>query len=165
MDIRKAGSKSTGATNVVRLCGIRYGISALILDLLKGVLVAFLTFRWGIPIIVSSLAVVGHNWSPFLKWAGGKGVATTLGLLSVLSWKVFLITLAIWILVAFLTSYVSVSSMSALIGTPLILYLYKADWQVTILMLFLGLLTVFQHRKNIDRLINGKENKLNFGSG
>ncbi len=160
IDVRGRGSKNIGATNVARLCGTRCGLLALVLDLAKGGLVAFLAISWGIPIILSGLAVVGHNWSPWLKFSGGKGVATSLGILGVLSWPGFLIALAIWIGLAYLVSYASVSSMGALITSPLIIYLFGAQWEAVTLMLLLALLTIWQHRKNIGRLLKGEENKL-----
>lgn len=162
VDIRKKGSKNTGATNVARLCGFKYGVLALFLDLAKGALAAALALVWGIPMLLIGLAVLGHNWSPFLKLSGGKGVATSLGLLAVISWKGFLVSLSIWVLITYLTSYISVGSMSALMVSPLVIYLFGANGEAVILMLLLGLIAVFQHRENIDRLIKGKENKLNF---
>lgn len=160
VDIRKGGSKNTGATNVARLCGTQYGFIALVLDLAKGGLVAFLAGGWGIPIILSGLAVVGHNWSPWLKFSGGKGVATSLGLLGVICWPGFLVVLAVWVGLALFTSYASVSSMGALITSPLIIYLFGVPQEAVILMLLLALLTLWQHRENISRLLKGEESKL-----
>lgn len=99
VDIRQHGSGNVGATNVTRVVGRLPGALALLLDMGKGASATFLTQLYAVPIALAGLAVIGHNWSAFLKFRGGKGVATSMGILLVLSWPAFLITLGIWLVV------------------------------------------------------------------
>lgn len=160
VDLRRVGSGNVGATNVARSVGLPYGVLAFLLDWGKGVLTAGLAGYWGVPIWLAGFAVVGHDWSLFMGLRSGKGVATSLGLLMVLSWPAFLLTVGLWALVAWLTRYVSVASVSALLLSPLWLYLLKAPWEAVGLMIALGALSVFQHRENFRRLLRGQEHRL-----
>jgi len=159
IDIRQYGSGNVGATNVTRVIGRLPGALALILDMGKGALVAFLAQLYAVPIVLAGLAVIGHNWSVFLRFTGGKGVATSLGILLIISWPAFLITLGVWLVVLVLTRHVSVGSMTALMLSPLALFPFNSHPQALGLMLALGILTVFRHRENIARLRRGKESK------
>lgn len=132
---------------------------ALALDLGKGAAAAILALHWGLPPVLAGLVVVGHDWSVFLRFSGGKGVASSLGILAVLSWEALLIALAIWGFVVWRTKFVSVASMSALFLSPLFLWLFTHKLQPTLLMLALALLSVYRHRANIDRLRRGEENR------
>ncbi len=158
-DIRKFGSGNVGATNVGRLCGWGWSLVALGSDLGKGAAAAWLTLHWGLPVLLAGFAVVGHDWSIFLRFRGGKGVATSLGILAVLSWEAFLIALAIWGLVVWRMKFVSVASLSALFLSPLFVWLLAHQLYPTLLMLALALLSLFRHRENIDRLRRGVENR------
>ena len=163
IDIRQHGSGNVGATNVTRVVGAGYGAAALLGDVGKGVFAAWLTGLLGVPPWLSGLAVVGHNWSIFLKFTGGKGVATTLGLLLVFSWPTVLVTVAIWLVTVALTRYVAVGSMVALLSVPLVLYLFQApsvNWEIFGLFGVLGLMTVWQHRSNIQRILKGEESRV-----
>jgi len=160
VDIRSFGSGNVGATNVGRLCGWPYYLLALVLDLGKGVAAALLALHWGLPPALAGLAVVGHDWSIFLGFSGGKGVATSLGILAVLSREALLIVLVVWGLVVWRTKFVSVASMSALFLSPLFLWLFTHRLQPTILMLALALLAIYRHRENIDRLRRGVESRV-----
>jgi len=159
VDIRSLGSGNVGATNVGRVLGRRYYLLALVLDLGKGAAAAALATHWDLPVLLAGLAVVGHDWSIFLKFSGGKGVATSLGVLAVLSWPAFLISLVIWSLVVWRTGFVSVASMGALFLAPLSVWLFTCDLWPTVLMLALALLSIFCHRANIARLRRGEENR------
>lgn len=159
VDLKRVGSGNVGATNVARSVGLPYGVLAFLLDGGKGVLAAWLALVWDLPIWLSAFAVAGHNWSPFMGFRSGKGVATTLGILGVLSWPVLLLTLGVWIALAALTCYVSVASVTALLLSPLGLWLFGASGESIGLMLGLGLLSAFQHRDNFRRLLRGTEHR------
>lgn len=159
VDIRDYGSGNVGATNVGRLCGWPYYLLALALDLGKGAAAAGLALHWGLPISLAGAVVVGHDWSIFLRFGGGKGVASSLGILALLSWEVFLIALAVWGAVVWRTRFVSVASMSALFLSPLFVWLFTRGLQPTLLTLALALLAAYRHRENIDRLRRGVENR------
>jgi glycerol-3-phosphate acyltransferase PlsY len=146
--------------------GRRYYLLALVLDLGKGAAAAALAIHWDLPVLLAGLAIVGHDWSIFVQFAGGKGVATSLGVLAVLSWPAFLGSLVIWSLVVWRTGFVSVASMGALFLSPLSVWLFahtqKAgtnDLWPMVLMLALALLSIFRHRANIVRLRRGEENR------
>lgn len=161
IDIRQHGSGNVGATNVTRVVGVSYGALALIGDVGKGVAAAWLTSALNAPLWLSGLAVVGHNWSIWLKFSGGKGVATTLGLLLLFSWPALLVTVGVWIVTVLLTRYVAVGSMIALVLIPGVLYLFGAkDFELLGLFSTLGLLTVWQHRSNIQRIVQGTESQI-----
>ena len=118
-----------------------------------------MALHWGLPPVLAGLVVVGHDWSVFLRFSGGKGVASSLGILAVLSWEALLIALVIWGLLVWRTRFVSVASMSALLLSPLFLWLFTHKLRPTLLMLALALLSVYRHRANIDRLRRGEENR------
>ena len=160
VDLRRVGSGNVGATNVARSVGLPYGVLAFLLDAGKGALAAWLANYWGLPIWLAGFAVVGHDWSLFMGLRSGKGVATSLGILIIISWPAFLLTVGLWALVAWLTRYVSVASVSALLLSPLWLYLLKTPWDAVGLMVALGLLSAFQHRENFRRLLQGQEHRL-----
>lgn len=163
IDIREHGSGNVGATNVTRVVGVGYGVLALVGDVGKGVAAAWLTSVLGVPLWLSGLAVVGHNWSIWLKFTGGKGVATTIGLLLSFSWQTLVVTLAIWAVTVLVTRYVAVGSMVALLLVPVVLYFFQApsvNWEISGLFGVLGLMTVWQHRRNIQRILQGQESKV-----
>ncbi len=161
IDIRQHGSGNVGATNVTRVVGASYGALALIGDVGKGVAAAWLTSVVHAPGWLSGLAVVGHNWSIWLKFSGGKGVATTLGLLLFFSWPTLLVTVGIWLVTVLLTRYVAVGSMVALVLIPGVLYTFGVtDLELLGLFGALGLLTVWQHRSNIHRISQGTESQI-----
>lgn len=163
VDVRRHGSGNVGATNVTRVVGAGYGALALIGDVGKGILAAWLVSVLDVPLWLSGLAVVGHNWSLFLRFTGGKGVATTVGLLLVFSWPTLLVTVAIWLFLVLLTRYVAVGSMIALLSAPVVLSLSQApsvNWELVGLFGALGLMTVWQHRSNIQRILRGEESRV-----
>ncbi len=166
LDIRAHGSGNVGATNVGRVVGLGYGMFAFALDTAKGVVSGWLAHAWGVPIWLAALAPLGHNWSLFLKFTGGKGVATTLGLLLMVSWPALLATTGIWILIVAVTQYVSLGSIIALLAAPLAIYFFpngmrESEWWSTLLLFAgLGLLSAWKHRANVQRLLNGQESKI-----
>ncbi len=163
IDIRQHGSGNVGATNVTRVVGVGYGLLALLGDVGKGAAAAWLTGALDVPLWLSGFSVVGHNWSLFLGFTGGKGVATTVGLLLAFSWPTLLVTVAIWGVTVLLTRYVAVGSMVALLLTPGVLYLFQVPsvkWELVGLFGVLGLMAVWQHRSNIQRILQGEESQI-----
>jgi len=166
LDIREHGSGNVGATNVGRTVGLGYGVLAFILDAAKGIVSGALALAWGVPIWLGAFSPIGHNWSIFLKLTGGKGVATTLGLLLIVSWPALIITAGIWILVVALTQYVSLGSIIALLAAPVAIYFFPSAikpeeiWVTILIFAGLGILSVWKHRPNIQRLLAGQESKI-----
>ena len=159
VDLREVGSGNVGATNVVRSIGLPYGIAALVLDGLKGFLGASLVLYAALPISISALSVFGHNWSIFLGFKSGKGVATTLGVLMAIHWPTFVIVAAMWMVIAVITRYVSVASVIALFGAPVSLALWGLGIEAIALALGLAVIGLVQHRDNFRRLFAGEENR------
>jgi len=160
-DPRTVGSHSIGATNVSR--SGHYGAAALtlLLDALKGataVCFALLTLPEFAP-LAGIVAIMAHIWPVWLGFKGGKGVATSLGVILVLSWPVAVICLVTWIVVALTTRYSSLAALVAAILSPLYsLLLGKAD--LFVVCLVIGLLIIGAHRQNIRDLLSGKEGKI-----
>jgi glycerol-3-phosphate acyltransferase PlsY len=170
IDIRKEGSGNVGATNVYRVMGKLPGIITLIIDIAKGAcavsLVASYCYRWGMPLsflhyqIFMALAVVsGHNWTPWLKFKGGKGMATSMGVLVIICPKILLLTAIVWIAVFAVTRIVSVASIAASIFLPVIAAFF-GEISVTSLATMLCVIAILKHRSNIQRLIRGGERRL-----
>ena len=171
-DIRESGSGNAGATNMLRTMGKKYSIITLVIDILKGVvalLLAMLAIKFGAydaSMYVAGVAVVlGHNFPVFFGFKGGKGVATSLGVILLLDWKIGLITLVIAILIMAISKYVSLGSIMAAVAFMIlqIVVMFVTDsFDVTrlICVLILGGLLIIRHRANIARLRNGTENKL-----
>jgi len=164
IDIRDHGSGNAGTTNVVRVMGTKAGIFVLISDLLKGVLAVWLGRLIGGDLLAVSagfLVVVGHNWPVLLKFKGGKGVATSLGVGLMISPQNALICLGIAIVVIIVTKYVSLAS---LIGIPiwtLLLVIRNHNYLYIYLGIALSLLAIYKHRSNIQRIFKGTESKVN----
>lgn len=162
LDVRHHGSGNVGATNVTRVVGVGYGLLALVGDVGKGALAAWLVSTWQVPLWIAGFSVLGHNWSLFLRFTGGKGVATTIGLMVGWAlWSVLLATVTIWIVTVLVTQYVAVGSMVALLLAPGALYLLQTqNLELIGLFFVLGLLAVWQHRSNILRIAQGTEGRI-----
>lgn len=169
VDIRNEGSKNTGATNVFRVMGAKFGILVLVLDALKGFLPLILAEKAGISgnilVLIGVTAVIGHTFSPFLNFKGGKGVATSLGIFLYLTPVPMLITLAMFFIVVGISKYVSLGSVLASILLPLLILIMPVNEKlgdkvvVFIISALLGAYIIYKHRANIERLKNGTENK------
>jgi glycerol-3-phosphate acyltransferase PlsY len=163
-DIRNFGSLSTGATNVLRVEGWKLALPVLVIDLLKGALPVFLALRLFedqiLAVICALMAVIGHCYPVYLKFKGGKGVATGVGVFSVLAIKPLLICLCVFFAVVLLTRYVSLASLLSTMTFPLLVYLLQGDMQIVGLGAAIFVLIAFQHRENMGRLIRGKERKI-----
>lgn len=169
VDIRKVGSGNIGATNVFRCVGKSWGILAFVLDFIKGFAPAFwlpgLFLESPAPyvgIMTGALAVVGHNWPVWLKFKGGKGVATSAGMLAGIAPWTILTGLVTWILAMVLTRIVSVASMAAAVAviiTGWIAYNEPGQLLLPVVLTVLGLLVIVRHRHNISRLLRGEEHR------
>ena len=174
IDIRKGGSGNIGATNVVRLLGKKYGYPVFILDFLKGfgaVKISMLMApgrppEWNSPEIFGILAamssVLGHLYPPWLKFKGGKGVATSAGALLALAPMATLIAVAIWMIVFLLTRYVSLASVIAAVVLPVVILLVKSGDRNTERPLVyssacVAAVVIWRHRSNLSRVIRGTE--------
>ncbi|MBP6928943.1 MAG: glycerol-3-phosphate 1-O-acyltransferase PlsY [Caldisericia bacterium] len=179
IDIRGKGSGNIGATNVQRTLGWFPGLASWILDTAKGFFPVYLTSYMlennffgqelagastGWPIALVGLAVIaGHCWSVFLKFRGGKGVSTTLGVVMALDWKIGIACFILWVIIVALTRYVSVASMITAILMPFGFIFLGADPIFWVLCFAIAIIIVIKHQDNIKRLREGTENK--FGSG
>ena len=167
-DIRTIGSGSTGATNVKRVMGKKWFFITLLLDALKGALPVVLAALFAktftgiglLPVLAAVAVILGHSKSIFLKFTGGKSVASGVGTILALNWQVGLIIAAIWAVITFFTRYVSVGSIIALALSPFIMWAFKAPvayiWYCALGALYI----IYLHRSNIQRLIKGEENKV-----
>ena len=171
-DIRTSGSGNAGATNMLRTMGKKYAIITLIIDILKGIvalLLAVLAIHLGVSDVAMYIAgvavVLGHNFPVFFGFKGGKGVATSLGVILILDWKIGLISLAVAIAIMALTRYVSLGSIVAaavFVIMQIVSMIMNDALDVTrlVCVVILGGLLVVRHRANIVRLFKGEENKL-----
>ncbi len=163
-DIRERGSGNAGTTNVLRNYGWAMGLLTLICDLLKGVCAAFIGFwlagETGLY-IGSVLVIAGHNWSVYLKFKGGKGIAATTGVLLVIMPIETVIIFGICVLIVYLTKIMSIGSIIGLIASAVAAFIVQPDnlpMQITVLLI--AILGIVSHRENIKRLANHQENKL-----
>ena len=189
IDIRTQGSGNVGATNASRVLGRKWGLVVLALDTLKGVVAAwFLPWvlfllpnpsvyeRWlgleGTQLILGMAAFLGHCYNPFLKFKGGKGVATALGVFLIVSWKATVLTAVVCLAIIAATRLVSVASIVAAILLPTAMLTFqliakgpkvpwfqKVNWQVLAMTVLISVVVVIRHRANIKRLLVGKEHK------
>lgn len=168
IDIRTIGSGSTGATNVKRVLGLKGFIATMLLDGFKGIIpvsfakivaVKFGIFS-GLAPLVAIAVIIGHSKSIFLKFTGGKSVASGAGTIIGLDWHAGLATFLIWFTLTYTTKYVSVGSIVALVLSPLWMYLLKMPLSYTLYCAVGAAYVVYLHRENIKRLLKGEENKV-----
>jgi glycerol-3-phosphate acyltransferase PlsY len=168
-DIRDFGSQATGATNMLRLKGWKYAVPVLLFDVFKGILPVFLALKLfedlTFALICAFLAVAGHCFPVYIKFRGGKGLATALGAYAVLAFIPFLLSLAVFILTIGITRYVSLGSLLAIMSYPLFTFLWNNEIEIIYLSILLFILIALTHRGNIARLIKGKERKLGEKTG
>jgi len=172
LDIREHGSGNMGATNAFRVLGRGPGLAVLILDVIKGIIpVTFLANAFGLGdalslVIIAVATVAGHNWTVFLGFKGGKGMATTLGVLiglaiqfQVLRIILLLVTMT-WLALFLLLGFVSIASIVAAVAFPVLMVVYLEPFPLVIMSIILCVFIVFRHRSNIKRLIKGQENRV-----
>lgn len=161
-DVRQKGSGNIGATNVYRVAGKLAGVLTLLGDTLKGFLplLAFKTWLEPTPTqlgIASAVAILGHCYPIYLKFKGGKGVATALGIFLVLSPKAVFFALLVFILTVAITRYISLGSVLAALSAPLLILLMNHPQPIFLATLFIAALVVWRHNSNIRRLLDGTE--------
>ena len=164
-DIRRFGSQSTGATNVLRLKGWRYALPVLIIDVLKAALPVWIAMRCypadrRVAFGVALMVVLGHCYPVFIGFKGGKGVSTAVGSYVVLGTVPLLLSLAVFAGVIAATRYVSLGSLLAALSFPLIVYFGRGDGALAMLGLAVFAVIALRHAGNIGRLFRGQERKL-----
>ncbi len=171
-DIREVGSGSTGATNVKRVLGKKWFFIVMLLDAIKGA-IPVIFFRFAVqhgiispdlfnlsPVIAAIFVIIGHSKSVFLNFKGGKSVASGVGTIIALNWQVGLILAVIWSIITFVTRYVSVGSIIALLLSPFFMFCFDAPVSYIAYCAIAAIYVIYLHRENIQRLIKGEENKV-----
>ena len=169
-DIRKIGSGNIGATNVLRTGNKKLALVVIILDFLKGLIPLIILKNYlvnnengtDIYYIISLFAIIGHIFPIWLKFKGGKGVATYIGYIFALNYIYGLIFIFSWIIIALITKYSSLSSILSLLILPIIIYFFQNDSNNLLILLVIGMLIISKHYSNILRLFNKTENKIRF---
>ena len=163
-DIRSFGSKNIGATNVLRVASWKLALPVAIFDILKGAVPVYLGMKLSSELWVACtagfLAILGHCFPVYIRFRGGKGVATTLGAYSILAPYPLLCIMGVFVLVVALTRYISLGSLSAALSFPLFVLLFQGSSELLIFGGLLFILILHRHRENIQRLIKGSEKKL-----
>ena len=176
VDVRTVGSKNIGATNVFRTVGKKWGLIAFVCDVLKGLLPVLAARAWGgrewLPLAVGVACVIGHMLTPYMKFKGGKGVATAFGMLIGLAPALVGVAFAIFAAVFAATNYISLGSCSAAAFLAVCIWFPVLGTKGTenlpqcVLIAAVALFVIFKHRANIRRLVSGTENKIYlFGKG
>ena len=171
IDIREHGSGNIGFTNVLRAVGTVPGAVALILDIGKGVATVVGIARLSeanpaiLPVLCGIAAIIGHNWTIYLEFKGGKGIATTIGVFIALEPIATLVSLVVWVITVAITRYVSLGSVLFVISLPIAIFAIKLAGKqditaVLIAAIFAMVFAIYKHRSNIRRLLNGTERKI-----
>jgi len=161
-DLRSIGSGNIGATNVLRTGNKGLAAATLLLDGGKGTVAVLLAGYWYAPdaaIVAGMMAVIGHNFPMWLGFKGGKGVATTFGVLLALSWPAGVVTLLTWLLVAVTMRYSSLAALVSFAASPFYMY-FLGDENKAVLATILAVLGFIRHHENIQRLRAGEESKI-----
>ncbi len=175
IDVREHGSNNAGATNTMRVLGVKTGIPVLLIDLFKGFAAvklallsptfvpgsnAFINFQ----LVLGAAAVLGHVFPVFAGFRGGKGVATIVGILLALHWQATLVAIGVFLVTLFISKYVSLSSLMMGLSFPVsVIFIFKTDSiSLKIFSVAVCILLFITHRKNIARLLHGKEGKATF---
>ena len=163
IDIRQHGSGNPGATNTLRVLGVKAGIMLFAIDIIKGILAVLIgqLLAGEVGGILAGLsAVIGHIWPVFTGFRGGKGVATSFGVLIVIFPAISAILFVVFMTLVFTTRYISVGSIAVAIVLPILLIVFRYPLLSIGLGLVLAILVLYRHKENISRLIAGKENKI-----
>jgi len=175
VDIRTVGSKNMGATNVFRTVGKTLGILVLLVDAAKGWAAVALIAPWvghaispgadldWLRVVAGIGAILGHNYTCWLQFKGGKGIATSAGVFVALVPWALLVALGVWIVLFAATRYVSVASIAAAAVLPVATWFSTHEPGLTTVAGVLGALAIYKHKKNIERLLAGTENRIEFG--
>lgn len=165
IDIRNYGSKNAGATNILRTLGWKAALLTLFLDLLKGIVAVKLGFWLSggnslIPLLCGIAVVAGHNWPIILGFKGGKGIATSLGVILTISPLISLITILIGAVIIIITRYVSLASISGAFVYPMLMLIFGKPVEEVLFAIVLGIMAIIKHKQNIERLLMGTESKI-----
>ncbi|MEW6410274.1 MAG: glycerol-3-phosphate 1-O-acyltransferase PlsY [Nitrospirota bacterium] len=164
VDIRAYGSGNIGATNVLRIVGKKEAVITLIADMLKGATAVIIARAAGVDnawvASAGICSIIGHNYSVFLGFKGGKGVATSFGVLSAYLPIVAAISVAIWIITVILWRYSSLGAIVSFLCLPLLVTVFNYSLINLIFSLAISLMIIYRHRENIKRLIDGTEGKI-----
>jgi len=164
MNLSQIGSGNIGTTNVYRALGIRYAVLVFLLDSLKGVisvLIGRMIFGYGIEAGICGLvSVLGHIFSPYLGFRGGKGVATGFGVMLILAWVPSLLSLGIWIALVGIFRIASLASIISALFLPILVYIFKYENWLVYFTIALVLVVIFSHYSNLKRLFQGKEKQI-----
>lgn len=163
-DLRQFGSHNIGATNAWRVLGKKAGLFIFIMDFIKGqlgvLLGAYLFALPGAMVVGGLFAILGHMFPIFLGFRGGKGVATSLGVLAALMPKITAIVFIVWLVIVLITRYVSLGSVVAAVLTPILAAVFKEPIIYFLFTLVAAVFIILRHRENIKRLKAGNENKV-----
>jgi len=180
IDIRTQGSGNIGATNVLRVLGKKWGYAVFFLDFLKGILPVLLALAWGRSIgvnptsapgaLAALCALLGHSFPVWLGFKGGKGIASSAGVIvGLFGTGAFLFCLGSWLLFFSVTRYVSVASIAAAIAVPLsvsvLYFMHRSDWLTLFVACLMCVLAIWRHRSNITRLRAGTEPRFDKKTG
>jgi glycerol-3-phosphate acyltransferase PlsY len=166
-DLRSQGSGNVGATNAFRVMGSTYGMIVLFGDVLKGI-IAVLLGKWlnpfpdfNIAVIAAVLVIMGHNWPVFSNFKGGKGIATSLGVLIALTPYSLLIIVPTWLAVFLISGYVSLASVIVAFIYPIAVFLfYSEDIYLLVFAIIIAILAIYRHKSNLGRLLHGQEHRI-----
>jgi len=172
-DIRKHGSGNIGTVNVLRVAGPAVAAAVLLVDVLKGLIPVLLALHAGGPaagdaaikaglapwaVVAAGLAAIaGHNWSIFLGFRGGKGIATSFGVLAGLSLQAALVAAIVWVVVVAITRFSSLGSLVAMVSVPIVLWRLRTPPEYVAFGIIASLFAIYRHRTNIQRLVAGTE--------
>lgn len=165
-DIRKYGSGNAGTTNAMRVFGKKWGTITFIIDFIKGVIVSFLSIHLlkldlTLVLILGLFCILGHDYPFYMKFKGGKGVATTIGIFSLIDVKITLACVLIWAIITITSRMVSLGSISLFLSISLLFFLFKNLDILQLSIIFcISILGIFKHRSNIVRIIEKRENKI-----
>lgn len=165
VDIRNFGSGNAGATNAVRVLGKKLGILIGAMDITKGMIAVLigLKLQGDMGALVAGLfVIIGHDWSLFLKFKGGKGVATSFGTLLIIHFPTAIISMGIGLIVVFYTKYASLGFLTFLVLSPVVssIIMKKFSMEIFIYTIVIAIIAIYRHKSNIRRLLDGSENKI-----
>ena len=178
-DVREKGSGNAGTTNMLRSIGVKAAVITLLCDILKGVIVILIAILIGNIVdglddallvqLAGIFVIIGHTFPIFFGFKGGKGIATSLGVLLMINWQIGLICLVFALILMAITRMVSVGSIAAAILFPVLVvfigqnYIVPVNnWSYLIFSIIIAILVLFNHRENLKRIFTGKENKISF---
>jgi glycerol-3-phosphate acyltransferase PlsY len=165
VDLRKHGSGNLGATNAFRVLGWRVALPVMLVDVLKGWFPTYFFPVWaGVngsewALAYGAAAILGHVFSPYVRFKGGKGVATGAGVFLALCWQAVLAGTIVWAIIVYATRIVSLASIAAALVVPIVVYVTQGPGSVFALSLAMGAFVLFSHRANIRRLMRGEEHR------